>query len=395
VYVGNLDDPKERHPLRGLHAGVWYSRTGHLLFSSSTNLMAQPFDVDRLDLTGDAVEVADGVYSSPRPNFAISNDGSLAFLAATTNVASQLAWVDGKGNHFKTLGPSGDYEHVRLSHDNRFVAFDRPARGRSRDILVFNLESGGPTTLVSNAAADFAPVWGPRDERIAFSSSREPATNATPSNTSAGNLYGRAIGGDATDATLLKNDGGKTLTDWSRNGLYLAYNSLEHVWALPYPASGAQPMQVTKGTFVESGGRFSPDGGLIAYESNDSTSGKDVYVQSFPDGRVRWPASVNGGVKPRWNRDGSVLFYVTPNGGRLMSVTVKRAGSTLQLGNPEYRFTHPAFEGNGEYEVADDGRFLLNVPLTDQPDPPVTVIVNWAWLVSSSLPRSASTHWFR
>jgi hypothetical protein len=62
----------------------------------------------------------------------------------------------------------------------------------------------------------------------------------------------------------------------------------------------------------------------------------------------------------------------------LMSVSVRRAGSDLKLGTPKTLFSSRALQGNREYEVADDGRFLLNVPVSHQTDPLVTVIVNWA-----------------
>jgi Tol biopolymer transport system component len=372
VYVGSLDS-KERRLLRGLHAGVRYSRTGHLLFSRGTALMAQPFDVDRQELTGDAVQVADGISAGVKPAFSISTDGSLAFLATTPNLASQLAWYDRNGRPIQALGQSGEYDRIRLSRDNRYVAFDR-----ALDIVLFDIERGTIRPFVSNPAADFAPVWSPDDTRVAFSSSREPAINAASTNIGAGNLYERAVGGVPAETVVFKNDGGKTLTDWSRDGRYLAYTSRDDVWALPLPVSGGtQPLHVTESTFAESGARFSPDAAWIAYQSTESAAGQDVWVQSFPDRRARMQVSVNGGSMPRWSRDGKELFYVAPDG-TLTAVSVTRVGANLIVGSPKSLFSSRALQGNREYEVADDGRFLLNVPVSDQSDPPVTVIVNWA-----------------
>ena len=46
----------------------------------------------------------------------------------------------------------------------------------------------------------------------------------------------------------------------------------------------------------------------LAYSSNES--GKyEVYVQSFPAGNGKWQVSTNGGIQPRWRRDGLQIFY--------------------------------------------------------------------------------------
>ena len=60
LVVGSLDS-KERRLLPGIHAGASYSPTGHLLFVRDTTLMAQPFDLERLEISGDATPVAERV----------------------------------------------------------------------------------------------------------------------------------------------------------------------------------------------------------------------------------------------------------------------------------------------------------------------------------------------
>jgi Tol biopolymer transport system component len=65
---------------------------------------------------------------------------------------------------------------------------------------------------------------------------------------------------------------------------------------------------LTQTPFREIQGRFSPDGRLIAYVSNES--GRDeVYVQTFPPSGSKWQISVTGGLQPRWRADGRVLFF--------------------------------------------------------------------------------------
>jgi hypothetical protein len=212
---------------------------------------------------------------------------------------------------------------------------------------------------------------------------------------------------------VFKSDAAKTLSDWSRDGKYLAYTSNNDVWALPLsgdPVAGdskageLKPIQVTKTTFVERLPRISPDSRWIAYVSNKS--GQDeVYVQSFPEPGIEQQVSAGtvpgrgiGGVQLRWSRDGKQLFYFTANPARIMVVDIKPAGSSLNAAAPALLFRHPGSGGPGAlsstFSVTTDGRFLFAVTpgaatgpttpgtLFSAANPaaalPITIIVNWA-----------------
>jgi len=88
-------------------------------------------------------------------------------------------------------------------------------------------------------------------------------------------------------------------------------------------------------------------------------------------------AVTSGGAVPRWGKDGKQLFYVAPDL-TLMSVPLTRAGTELEVGKPVRVFQSRAFQGNREYDVSTDGRFLLNVPVDERSDTSLAVIVNWA-----------------
>jgi len=127
-------------------------------------------------------------------------------------------------------------------------------------------------------------------------------------------------------------------------------------------------------------GVISPDGRRLAY-SSDETGQWEVYVATFPKTGERWRVSAAGGHQPRWNPDGSELFYIAPDR-RMMSVRV-RAGSTgFQWDAPRPLFETAIvdlgpFRGCWGYAVAPDGqRFLI---LTRRPhgSSPAVAIVNW------------------
>jgi Tol biopolymer transport system component len=369
VYLGSLDS-KERRLFEGIHTAVRYSPTGHLLFIQGLSLMAQPFDLDRLALRGDPMTVVDGISAGPRPLFGTSASGMLAYLTPDVVVDSQLAWVDRTGAQ-TVFASRGQYNRVSLAPDGRYAAFDREL-----DILLFDIERNATSSFVTRPGADVAPVFSADSNRIAFASGREPARNAGANNPGAGNLFERAVG-TADDNLLRKDDAGKTPLDWSRDG-HLLYTSLNDLWALPPPSAGGakDPVRITKTPFIENSARFSPDGRWIAYHSNDSAAGQDVYVQSFPDGGRRRTVSVNGGTVPRWSRDGKELFYVAPDSA-MMAVSISAAGPDLQIGKPVRLFQSRALQGNVNYDVARDRRFLLNVPVEDYPGNSLAVLVNW------------------
>jgi hypothetical protein len=69
--------------------------------------------------------------------------------------------------------------------------------------------------------------------------------------------------------------------------------------------------------------------------------------------------------------------------GKMMSVPVETGKNSLRLGTPKPLFqTRLAPGGLRQYDVTRDGkRFLLNVPIPETGEEPITVIVNWPKLL--------------
>ena len=143
-----------------------------------------------------------------------------------------------------------------------------------------------------------------------------------------------------------------------------------------------KPSPFVKTKFEETQAQFSPDVRWIAFISNES--GRDeVYVSSFPTAGGKVRVSTDGGVQPRWRRDGKELFYLSP-ARKLMAVPIQ-AGSTLEVGAPQALFDvpfSPIGTGSGVwarygYDATADGqRFLVNAPL-ESATVPITVVLNW------------------
>jgi Tol biopolymer transport system component len=124
-------------------------------------------------------------------------------------------------------------------------------------------------------------------------------------------------------------------------------------------------------------GRFSPDGRWLAYQSSESGR-TEVFVQPYPPTGAKWRVSQNGGVRPRWRRDGNELFYVTLEDS-LMAVPIV-AAETIQAGEPSMLFSidfsSPSVNAY-PYAVSADGQRFLVITPQETSSAAVSVVVNW------------------
>jgi Tol biopolymer transport system component len=153
-----------------------------------------------------------------------------------------------------------------------------------------------------------------------------------------------------------------------------------------------KPFVFLNASFEERAGQFSPDGRWVAYVSTESGR-HEIYVRPFPgqpsagavDARAggQWQVSTAGGIQPRWRRDGKELYYIAPDG-KLMAAPIVVNGATLEPGAPVALFQTRIWGGGTDayyreqYDVASDGRFLINVTTGEATASPITLILNWA-----------------
>ena len=99
------------------------------------------------------------------------------------------------------------------------------------------------------------------------------------------------------------------------------------------------------------------------------------------DGTVQSQVSTEGGVFPAWRPDGKELYYLDP-AGTMMAASITVTGTTLEPGTPVALFPTRIASGGEDsgsgrqYDVAPDGRFLINTVL-DSTAAPITLIQNW------------------
>ena len=352
------------------------SGPGRLLFEREGTLMAQPFDLEKLELSGEPFPVAQQiggiVVRVGWAAFSASSTGTLVYRSGG-GARSQLVWFDRAGKSLGVIGSPGEWQGFKLSPDERRIAAERREQDNV-DIWVHELARNTPTRFTFHPAADGFPVWSPDGARIVFASVREGQQD----------FYVKASSGASEEELLLKSNDFKLPTDWSPDGRHILYSALagkprNDVWVLPLEGE-RKPFPFLETEFNESFGRFSPNGKWIAYASN--ASGRyEVYVRGFPKSGGQWMVSNSGANRPRWRRDGKELFYLTPDR-KLMVVEVNAAGATFEVGQPRALFQTSAADLPNYvdlYDVTAGGkRFLVNTALEDATASPITVVQNWA-----------------
>ena len=315
--------------------------------------MAQPFNADRLELSGDAFPIADQIAGNPgngKIALSVSDVGIMTYRTGVSFVERQVTWFDRAGNPDGTVGPSGDYRSLNLSNDGRHLALTRLSEGNAPDLWLLDLARGVPTRFTFDPAVESAPVWSPDGSRVVFRSSRNGEMQ----------LYQKLASGIGSEDPFPNVTGFAFPEDWSSDGRFIVYRLggggvLDDLWVLPL-SDEQKPFGFLTTPYSESHAQLSPDGRWLAYRSNES--GRfEVYVQSFPKPASKWQISTGGGGQPRWRGDGKELYYVSSSS-RLMAVPIN-AGAGLEVGSVSPLFDAPLFStlNNFSHEYRCDRRW--------------------------------------
>jgi Tol biopolymer transport system component len=286
-------------------AAAHYAASGHLLYTSGEGtLLAAPFDLDRLEATGPAATVLQGVQvnSGSASYFSVSQNGTLFYReGAAQGGGARLALLDLDGNldvlplgprWFTLTGPS-------WSPDGESVAFESEGQ-----IYTYNTVLNTTPRQITFEGTNFYPVYSPDGTGVAFSRRHvgsdgmdlfvKDLTEDTPPRLLLALEGNQRPMGWPFDTLLVFTSGGSGSTDlWT-----LDLSNLDEPEARPYLTAEADLRNVA----------ISPDGRYAAY-SSDESGGTEVYVRSFPDPGVQIVVSQGGGDSPFWSLDGNTLYY--------------------------------------------------------------------------------------
>ena len=202
VFAGALGSSEHTRILeRG--SNVAYS-DGHVLFVRENVLMAQPFDPERLELSGEARAVTDSIASAQfntfLGTFSVSRSGLLAHQTEQREARARLQWFDRGGKPFGEIGAVGDFSDPELSPDGQRVAASVYDAGRrSRDIWVYSARGETSTRLTIDLANAVTPRWSTDGKEVFFSSTQKGVRD----------IYRKSSTGTGSETLLI--------ADWSKN----------------------------------------------------------------------------------------------------------------------------------------------------------------------------------
>jgi serine/threonine-protein kinase len=377
VGILSLETGAEKILLQGSHPH--YAASGHLVFAREGTLMAVPFDLKRLEVTGESVALIENVRQTPGAavDFTFSETGTLVYVTDTGN--RSLAWVDREGKEEPLVAESRQYLRSRISPDGSRLALTVITSGNS-DIWIYDLKRETQTRLTFDPAVDERPIWTPDGQRVVFMSTRGEGS---------GNLFWKASDGTGPVERLTTSEyfqfpesftpDGKKLILYERNP---SAGSGLHIISMEGESS-TQPLLETP--FF---GRvaISPDGRWMAYRSGESGR-YEVYVRPFPDVETgKWQISSGGGDNPVWNPGGREIFYNSLSGQRMMMVRIEDE-PTFTPGTPIELFLARDFDfgaarsfgGDRPWDIFPNGQRFLMLKRADQTvaSTQITVVLNW------------------
>jgi len=370
-----------------------YDGNGTLIFARQAKLFAVRFDPGSLTVSGTPVQVLDGVTHALYGNaavtwsgaaqFSVDDNGTLIYAPGSIEppLLSSLNWSDSKGNITPISGPRPMFRFAaRVLPDGKRLAFSE--LHLNKDIWVFDPARSTEDRATFEGQNAF-PIWSPDGSRMAFRSDRAGPLA----------IY-MAQGIGSRDVVQLTPGPLDVPSSWTADGKELAFtrgfsatggNTDIYVVSIDRP-NEVRAVVATNAT--EAFPEFSPDGKWLAYCSDESGR-NTLYVQPYPGPGPRVTVTSEGPpVEPAWSKNSSELFYRA--GPRMFSVRFKVSGTEFIPDKPALLFFQPSLGAGttvrATYDVAPDGRFLLNQPLPEVSEErnrrifPSTlrVILNWS-----------------
>jgi hypothetical protein len=312
--------------------------SGHLVvYTGPEEVSVAPFDLDRLELTGPVVPVADDVLrpAGSEGRYSVSNNGTLVY--ARGGFERQVVLVNPSGRESALdVAPRG-YRFPAVSPDGRWLAVTVDPQPPETWMIDLEQQRAQP---VSTGGYHLFPVWSRDGARLAFNTNPGLAWIPWP---------GRGIPNPMSVS-------GFAIEVWPNDDVMLGIPvGVSDIVTLDVGSGSTQPWLTTPA--AEFHPRASRDGAWVAYAS-DVSGAAEVYVRSLTGDAGDVLVSRGGGSEPVWAADDTELYY--RNGSSIMAVRVRTQPRFEVLGAPEELFSGDYdFSNDANWDVLPDGRFVM------------------------------------
>ena len=340
-------------------SGPQYAQSGHLIYGKAGALLAAPFDPVAVRPTGASMAVVPNARTNSLNGalpMGVSTSGLLVYLPGeSTGAVMRLVTAERNGPTQVLLDRRLFFPSLNLSPDGRRLALT--VSDTQSDIWVMDLESRGLRQITSGAGSETFPVWSPDGSRLYYSTNTGGVTR-TGSRTVDGNDVAIDITKAAFFPTSISPDG-KTLI-----GRAITVSSFDVV---AVDVTTGKYTAIVAGAGNETEPSFSPDGGFVAYQS-DETGSNELFVHEYPSGS-RWQVTTSGGEQPRWSSRGREIVY--RNGSTLYAVPV--TARPFSMGTPMILFSTPNLLS---FDISADGKRIVALQQAESPENVHVVLVS-------------------
>jgi hypothetical protein len=375
--------------------------TGHIVYALGGTLLAVPFDLRRLKVSGTQVSILEGVRRGNTPDlnpgvahFSVSNTGSLVYVpgpVSPTAVDKEFVRVDLKGGIQRLKLAPSRYETPRVSPDGRYLAFGTED-GKEAIVWIYDLSGTSSPRQLTVGGRNRYPIWSADGKRVAFQSDREGDLSI---------WWQRADGkGPAERLTTPEPQMSHVPESWSPKHNTFLFSSVTiggrgtSLWTYSLQDRKLEPFGgVRLSVAMLPSAVFSDDGRWVAYLS-DETGVTSVYVQPFPATGAKYPISKGRALSPLWSPGGKSIVYAEntsytadPRTGNLV-VAGLTTEPTFTLGNPVIVPTGRLQTGGQSapnsprrFDMAPDGTIIGMVEADQRSSQPgalrIEVVLNW------------------
>ena len=161
--VALLDlETKEQKILIDKGTGANYVQSGHIVYSWGNDLFAIKFDIDNYRIQGHSFPVIHDVAKPlwyGQSLYSVSDEGTLAYIPATSEGPTRLVWVDHEGKVDRLALPPANYGSPRVSPNGKQILFTR--LDETNKIWIYDLEREYLRPLMDEKGEEWVPSWAP------------------------------------------------------------------------------------------------------------------------------------------------------------------------------------------------------------------------------------------